>query len=912
LKFPIDLKDGSFDRTNALIGGFVLLFSFIVYRLTLAPTISFWDCGEFLACSTILGIPHPPGSPLFIVLGRIFSILPLASDITYRINLISILSSAFNVLFGYLIVVRIIRFWYQDTDFTGWKRIITYLGGVTGAFFMAFGATNWSNAVEAEVYGLAMMIMNIIFWLALQYYEQRGTTKADRIVMLATYLAMLAVALHLTTFLVMPIAAIFFILKKDAPSRAWIAICLFFVAELASIILLSNGRGGLPAFILLTLIFLTVVAIMVYRYINWPILIAIGAYSMIMSGFYQFLFGVIGGLVILMVVAHYARESNWKTAIILLFLAVIGMSFNLFSPIRSSQKPRIDENMTSRSFKTFVDFLDRKQYGKESMVGRMFERRATWENQFGRHANMGYWSYFETQYGSPKVFGLLFLIMLFGVVFTIRKKLEIGLPFLIFLLLASAGLILYMNFADGIKYNERTGDAYMEVRDRDYFFTPAFIFFGLAIGLGVAAIMESVRQFTSQGKYTRFQKPALAVLSLMVLLPSMALSHNYFRNDRSNNYFPYIYSYNMLSSCDKDAILFTSGDNDTFPLWALQEVYNFRKDVRIVNLSLLNTDWYVAQMKNTFKVPISLEDDQILWDTYDYEGQEITRPKKPFNDRARKRLAYMIPAPFENRIVKVQDMLVDDIVLTNNWKYPICFSTPPYAESPLKLRDFTISSGLIYKMVKQPPERSIDADTGYRLYTEVYRYDGLNNYSIARDENSSGVMQPLGYNALRIYDDLNRNGQVEKAEQLLRLMIDKYPEFLQSYMTLSQAYKKRGDTAAANDIMEKMEKAEQALYDNNPENLMYMQDLGLAKYYRGKTQEGLDLLWEAFRANPNSNYGYQKLIQVLYELRRTNDIVRATQMYSEYKINRADPIVQQIMQQMQMTAPPAPVQTEEP
>jgi tetratricopeptide (TPR) repeat protein len=143
------------------------------------------------------------------------------------------------------------------------------------------------------------------------------------------------------------------------------------------------------------------------------------------------------------------------------------------------------------------------------------------------------------------------------------------------------------------------------------------------------------------------------------------------------------------------------------------------------------------------------------------------------------------------------------------------------------------------------------------------------------------------------------------------MIIDKYPEFIQSYTSLAQAYKKRGDTAAANDLLNKMEAAQQHFFEKNPDNLMYMQDLGVAKYYNGKVQEGLDLLWEAFRANPNSNYAYQKLIQVLYELRRSNDIIRATQMYSDYKINRSDPIVQQIMEQMQ-SAPTMPPQKMEP
>ena len=896
------LPGEGFDRTNAIIAGLVFLFSFVIYRMTVAPTLSFWDCGEFIACAYTLGVPHPPGWPLFVVLGRVISVLPIAADISFRINMLSVIGSAFVAFFGYLSVVRMIKYWYANTEFDGWKRVIAYLGGTIGAFFMAFSASHWGNAVEAEVFGISMMLMTMILWLLLLYYEHRDTPKGNRIIILACYLGMLSVAAHLATFLIIPVAAIFFILKKDAPPRAWVAICAFFVAELLAIIMVSNGRGGFPAFIALSIIFLTIVAIMVYRHINWPILIGIAAFSMIMIGFYEFLFGIIGGSLVLLLAAYFFRQSEWRTGIIIILVAVIGFSFHLLIPIRSALDPEIDMNKTSRSFKSFVDFLDRKQYGRQSMVDRMFERRGTWSHQFGRHANMGFWSYFEDQYSNPKVFGLLFLMGLFGVVFMIRKKMEIGLPFLIFLLLATVGLVLYMNFADGIKYNERTGDAYLEVRNRDYFFTPAFIYFGLAIGIGAAALMEWVRAKTASARPAAYQRPAMLAMSLMIFLPSLALAHNYFTNDRSRNYYPYIYAYNILQTCEKDAILFTSGDNDTFPLWCVQAVYGLRKDVHVVNLSLFNTDWYVAQMKD-HGVPLSLTDDQIYWYPFDYDGEEIMRPKETFYDRPRKRKTYLIPLPYEGRVMKLQDMLMDDVVLTNNWKNPVYFSSEPYAESPLKLRDLSIADGMLYKMVKNPPGRKIDVESGHRLFTEVYKYDGLNDPTIFRDENASGVMLTLGFNALRIYDEFQRTGQKERGLEMLHFIVDKYPEFFQAYVTLSQEYKKDGDTAKADSVLAGMERTLADLHRRNPSSLFYIQDLGLAKYYRGDVEGGLALLWEAFDANPNSAYAYRKLMQVLFDTKRSSEIIKATQMYAAYKINLSDPLVRSVLD---MSQPPAP------
>lgn len=882
----------TFDKTNAIVAALVFLFIFIVYRLTLAPTFSFWDCGEFIACSYILGIPHPPGSPLFILVGRVFSLLPIAADICYRVNLISALSSAVAALFGYLSIVRMISFWYRGSEMTASKKMISYVGGVVGACFMAFGTTNWANAVEAEVYGLAMMLLTLMMWLTLKYFDVRETPRAQQLIIFVCYLAMIGVGIHLTTFLIMPIAAVFFILKKEAPIKAWVAICGFFVLELLFIIIMSDGRGGYSAFIAVTLIMLLILAFMIYKYINWAVLFAIGAFSMIMVGFYPFAFGLAGGAVVMVILGVLKPNTYWKTGLAILLLAAIGFSVHAFVPIRSALNPRIDENMTSRNFKQFVNFLDRKQYGQTSMVERMFTRRAEWSNQFGRHAHMGFWSYFEGQYGITKFFGVLFLIGLFGVYFMISRKIEIGLPFLILLLLAAAGLVLYMNFADGIEYNVRTGDAYQEVRDRDYFFTPAFIMFGLAIGLGVAAIMETIR---SAKISAGIRKPLLYISGLLVLLPGIPLADNYYPNDRSNNWYPYVYAHNILSSCDENSILFTAGDNDTFPLWCIQEVYEFRKDVRVVNLSLFNTDWYIYQMKHFYDVPIGLEDGQILQDDFEFQGRTIQRPKDWFYDRARKRRTYLIPTPFNGRIVKLQDIMVDEVVLNNKFEESIHFTSEPYAESPLKLTELQESTGMVYTLKQDPHERHIDADKGYKLFTEVYRWDGMNDPDIYRDNNATGVLFSHGFNGLRVAQEFRARGDTAKAEEFGLFILDKYPEFFQMYMFLAGLYEEQGQKEKGDSLFTEYEKILSDLHERNPDNIFYLQDLGMTRHLLGDTDQGLADLWEAFMMNPNNGHGYRKLMQVLMEMRLATEMYQATMLHADYKVNREDPFVKNIL-----------------
>ncbi len=900
--------NGRFDRTNAALAGLVFLVSFVVYVLTVQRSFSFWDCGEFIACSYILGIPHPPGTPLFVILGRVFSLIPFVEDISYRINYLSVISSAFTAMFSYLLTVKLVGYFFPNGDRSGLNRFIAYIGGLAGAFFVAFGNTNWSNSVEAEVYGLALALSVAIIWLSLRYLEQRGTIGAAKTMILVFYLALLGVGIHMTVFLIVPIASLFFVLKKEATRQDWALLSGFIILELLLIILFSDGRGGSMLFYLVSGLAAVILLMKLYRKINWAVLIAIASASSIMLEFSDYIIVTplaFGLLVLLAVLSEkYGWKLDWKTALAVVFIAFIGMSTHLFIPIRSTLNPRIDENKPSRSWYTFVNFLDRKQYGQTSMMERMFHRRGAWLNQLGRHEHMGFWSYFEEQYSHKGWFFVFpfFTLGVIGVAAAIKKRMEVGMPFLVLLLVCSVGLVLYMNFADGTKYDERTGDAYLEVRNRDYFFTPAFVFFGIAMGMGVSAVMKFVKDRLGTVN-PGMQKPAVLASSVLVLLPGFSLAHGYHPNDRSKNVIPYNYAASILDTCEPDAILFTSGDNDTFPLWCIQEVYNYRKDVRVVNLSLLNTDWYVEQMKNRYGVPISLTEEQILW--YPYEalpGEYAMRPLKKFYDRPRQRWTYLQASPHGGRIVKVQDMMMDEIVIENKWKYPIYFTSQPYSESPLKLRERSTTVGVLYKLEREPHERLIDAERSYDLFMNTYRFAGYENSEVYRDDNATGVFLGVGINALRLFDELIRTAQKDKAMALGEKMLVVYPEYWQMYLVMEEVYQKEGDTAKAVQLSQQLHDTLAAFYGSNKENLFYLQDLGVAKAELGRMrqdagmiEEGIRLMWVAYEGNPNSNYAFRKLVSMLSQVGRHSDIQRAAQMFAQYKINLTDPVLQSIL-----------------
>jgi hypothetical protein len=390
------------DRTKAILGGIVFLGSFIVYAMTVQRTFSFWDCGEFIACAKMLGIPHPPGTPLFVLLGRIFALLGFVEDISYRVNYISVISSAFTALFSFLLTIKIVDYFFEDHE-NPVNKLIGYVGGVAAGFFVAFSMTNWGNAVEAEVYGASLALMTGMFYLSIRYREMIETPKATRLMVFVFFLAMLAIGIHMTSFLVVPVAAIFFILKKGATARDWSLMCGFGLAELLLVFIFADGRGGPTAFLLFSVVLGAVLVAMLYKKIEWGLLIAISCLSTVMVSFSLFFKAAPVGVVLILILGLVAKKQgwklHWKPALAVLVMGIIGLSIHGYIPVRSSLNPRIDENNPSRDTYTFIRYLDRKQYGQESMVDRMFNRRGSWENQFGRHSHMGYWSYFEEQYG---------------------------------------------------------------------------------------------------------------------------------------------------------------------------------------------------------------------------------------------------------------------------------------------------------------------------------------------------------------------------------------------------------------------------------------------------------------------------------------------------------------------------------
>ncbi len=885
-----------FDRTNALVALGVWLATFIVYLATKAPTLTFWDCGEFIAVSHILGIPHPPGTPLFVMIGRLFALLPFFNDPGARINFLSVVSSSIAVLFGYLCSVRILRSWFADQS--PFSRFLIYAGSASGAFFIAFSFTQWGNAIEAEVYGMAMALFLTILWLALIYHERAETRFGDQILLLIVFLAFLSIGIHMTTFVIFPIAAIFLILKRETPAKYWfIATAVFFfelylifalssrpnevpyyvpvlvvfilylmyvfslektdspvmlfaggfllaiapiygviyrmiqqqggagaahgetpaallavgiigfvalillsgwtlfryfnrarkagptdqsglisglfvvAAGVMTALLLANIRGY-PVFLALSVCLLAGLGIMLWRYIRFAIFLPVAAVSLIIIGVYPFLIGSAAAAIMLLVGGIVFRLPGWRTGLLIVVMAAMGISVHAYLPIRSSQNPELDQTKTSEGFKTTVAFIERKQYGSEAMTARMFHRRAEWENQFGMYPRMGFWRFFDAQYGlsGPRFF-VLFVLGVLGMWEAVRRKSQVGLAVTLLILICSVGLVLYMNFADGTRTDPNTGGDYLEVRDRDYFWTPAFILFGLAIGIGTTALLQTIREGVKRFS-TLPRRVILMSSSVLFLLPVFALAANYHEIDRSNNYIAYDYGANILRSADPGAVLFTYGDNDTFPLWALQEAYGLRTDVHVVNLSLATTKWYIKQIQDIMHVDLG----------WSHEDIDRLRP-------------YRLQ---DGRTFGLEDQVIDAIIDRNTAKRPINFSTTvpegsrTYHGSPAG--PYLIYHGLVFQFtgVKDWPPLDVDGSMQFLLDSSRFKIRGLNDPAVFKDDNMIRSCSAYGTTFLVMADSLRKAKRYADAEKLVQAGMAELVPDNDMYNFLGTLYSEQG------------------------------------------------------------------------------------------------------------------------
>jgi tetratricopeptide (TPR) repeat protein len=790
------------DFINLGLALVVFLVAFVTYIVTKAPTVPFWDCGEFIACSNILGVPHPPGTPLFILLGRIFILLPLFRDLSVRVNFLSVLTSSLAVWLSYLLVVRIVLKWFKDPGAAS-SRVAAYTGGLVGGLVITFSDTFWFNATEAEVYGPSMLIIVLICYLALLWSERKDQPGSRRLLVLIAYLAFLALGIHMTAFLVMPGVFLFVILTDKSllvDWRFWAVGVVLFLVTFALIWFLVGLAVGLFVF---------------------------GAASLLgQEGF-----------------------KRWGFALSLLIVATVGYTTHLYIPIRASLEPAINEN-NPQTWDSFNDFLERKQYGQEPMLQKMFRRQGSWKHQFGDFHYLGFWHYFKDQYSSPGWGPLVFILGFLGIVGTLVKSRKMGIFLLVIVLICTVGLVLYMNFSDG------TRGVRMEVRDRDYFFSPGFMLFGLCIGLGVSALLFYLAERALKKSGAVGRTAVVTVLGLLfVAFPLFdTFAYHFKSHDRRGDVVAYDYAYNILNSCENAGMIFTNGDNDTFPLWCLQETYGIRKDVRVVNLSLLNTDWYILQLKNQMGVPMDLEDDQIKWVKFkDAQGNLNARPQKKFYDKVRGFEHYLAPMRFREGVnVRLADQMIEQIIMANNWRYPIYFSVTVPASARGTARKYLRAEAMGLKVVPQETKPGeIEVENTRRLLLETYRYRSLDDPQVSKDENVVGLATVYPERFLELAKAYREKGEGQLAVETLKASIERVPLYHQHYITLADYYRSSRDTTAADSILDSGIKKIEEYLQVNPDMVLGRQFLALLHYQQRDFPAAVKILEAAYKIDPH-------------------------------------------------------------
>ena len=730
-------------KLEYLIAGVIFLITFAVYFSTMAPTVSFWDTGEFIATSHILGVPHPPGSPLFLLVGKFFSLIPISSDIAFRVNIFSPIISALTISLLFLICNQFI----DRVDPNDNNKFFKMWSSLTASLTFAFTHSHWFNAVETEVYAFSGFMTALVVFLIMRWSQKIHDSNHIIYLILISYIIGLATGLHLLNLLTIP----------------FIGLIVYF-----SIGKLSTKN------LILTFIF--------------SLIIFFGIQSVIIKGLPQLtaslgLFGL-SFLIILWVIATiYSIKSNKTFLSIFLssvLLIVIGYSTYFAIFIRSGQNPNIDEN-NPETISEAISYLNRDQYGQMTILPRKFDNLpskisivgspADDNSQFSFDQELDYmfhdipsqasflWNYqikkmylryflwqfagkgdsgdpFVTSVGASsdedgvdwRQFGLpIALIMgLIGIGYHFRKNKQDAFSLLILFLMTGIAIIFYLN-----------QDA-PQPRERDYAYVASFMTFSIWIGLGIYSFINFITDSLLE-KSIKLKSSYFMIGLFILFMPTRMLIANYHEHDRTGNYIAWDMAYNMLQTCEPNSILFTNGDNDTFPLWYLQEVEQIRTDVVVANLSLLNTTWYVEQLRERYKdnpfIKMSDKEIQSL-DFKRWESKKISinAPKDSNNEIGK--IEWELNPTYLGVALRTQDLMVLRIINDNNWNRPIYFGVTVSPTSMLNLDNYLQMEGLAYRLVNN----SNQIINQNKMSDNLLSYIGDNSWFTDYDSNKYNLL----------------------------------------------------------------------------------------------------------------------------------------------------------------------------
>ena len=974
------MRTFDFKKWNTITGWIVFTIALITFTLTVEPTLSFWDCGEYIATSAKLQVGHPPGAPLFQMMGAFFALFaPDASKVALMVNMMSVFSSAFTILFLFwssTILLKKVLFAVKEISVI--EEIAILATSFIGALAFTFTDSFWYNAVEAEVYAMASLFIALLFWLGLRWEQEMHTPRGNKWLLLICLVVGLSFGVHFMALLTIPSIGLLYFFKnyKTITIKSFIlanvivvAILLFIFKLLLPLTMALFGKTevfmvnslGMP-FDSGTIFTALVLIAFFYFGLKYTKKKALPQFNTILLGI---LFVFIGFSTWMMlpirananvvinenrpsdareVLAYYNREQypqnplfygpqfsdmfagldpdepyldkapNYERDYKLKKYVITNNYINATQNSHNDHKailPRMWSGDNAQNYMEFTHILDfkinpdyaheeelvdvvsqfrkaynsgrldnedyisfLKSYGNYLIVdkpttadnisfmvqfqfGYMYVRYLLWNfvgrqsDIQGKYDNEGNWLsgitfidelFLGSQQNLPQdvqnnkgrntYFFLPFILGIIGILFHAKRDVKSFYVLLVLFLFTGIALKIYLN--------ERP----FEPRERDYALVGSFYVFAIWIGIGVFAIFDFLRKWIQP-------KIALPIVFVVTLLaaPVLLASQNWDDHDRSNKYTALSNAKGYLESCEPNAILFTIGDNDTFPLWYAQEIEGIRRDVRVVNTQLFMTDWHIDQMKakayDSEPLPISFDRSHYVGDKLDYcVYNEITQNRwdiKSFLDFIKSNdpntmlemqsgqsvhffptnkiripidknviiknkvvaekyydsIVPFIDVDIKDRAIYKARIMMFDVITNNNWERPIYFTGGSFTdEDYLWMKDYLQLDGMVYKLV--PVKTKVNEDTPFdmgqidadKMYDIVMKWDWGNGdrTDIYHDVETRRNSITYRTNLSRLMQQLILEGKIAKAKEVIQLAIDKMPIDYYGYYTMVEPF----------------------------------------------------------------------------------------------------------------------------
>lgn len=944
---------------NRVTAWIVFLIAFITYYLTIEPTVSFWDCGEFISSSFKLEIGHPPGAPFFMLMAKFFSLF--APDVTHvasMINTLSAFMSALTILFLFWSITHIaMRIIGKEKSLIKSNSIAIFFAAAVGALAYTYSDTFWFSAVEGEVYASSSLFTALVFWAILKWENIADEKYANRWLIFIAYLMGLSIGVHLLNLLAIPAIVFVYYFRKHKISKSGII------------------KASIAAILILGTIMYIIIPGVIWLASRFELIFVNGMGLPYHSGTVFYFILLFGGLAYGIYYSVQKNKVLLNTILTMITVIIIGYSSYALIIIRSNTNVPMNQNKPDDVF-SLLSYLNRDQYGdnpliygqyfnskpigyikktpiytkekgkykivdyklsykfkddEQTIFPRMWSNRPNhvqgyinwaniknkdkkpsfaqniafffkyqlnfmyfryfmWnfagrQNDIQGHGNVMYgnWisgipfidnarlgnqdklpSFLKNNKGHNKYYLLPLILGILGMFYMYEKN-KTGKNFfwviLLFFFFTGIAIVLYLNQPP------------FQPRERDYAYAASFYAFSIWIGFGVLMLYRWFKKLS-----TPFISAVLAGLISLIAVPGIMAHENWNDHDRSGRYTARDFAYNYLNSCAPNAILFTNGDNDTFPLWYAQEVEGIRTDVRVVNLSYLNTEWYISQLKHkAYKsepVPFSLSEQQYvtgkndiiyieelkteaveLYKIIDFIKSDDPRTKlQQYGGEkyipARKMLLKVDSATImQNKVIMQQEaplmlkqmvwdlkgsylrkaqMMVLDLLSNNNWKRPVYFAITIGSDGYYGLQKFFQLDGLAYRVV--PIESSMSLGQIARVNTSIlynnlmhkFKWGGIEKENVYLDENNRRMLMNIKNNFARLANALVKEGKIDSAITVLDKAVKVMPENKIPYsyydLLIAEAYYQTK-------LAEKADKIMKIVATNTLEELNYFMSL---------------------------------------------------------------------------------------